>query len=96
MKIYKVHCGTWSDEVEVDTEIFDTEMSQCIEAMTISLSNFCEIMGWLQFELDNHCIVEWVEDKGNVNHGRRYIAKLDDILENAGKIKHLEKINGNL
>ena len=91
MKIYKVHCGTWSDEIEIDTE-----MSQCIEAMTLSLNNFCEIKGWLEFELDDYCIVEWVEKKNSPNHGKRYVAKLESILENAGKIKHLEKINGNL
>jgi len=96
MKIYKVYCGTWSDQIDIDEDVFDSEISQSIEAMTVSLSNFCEIKGWLEFELDDYCIVEWLEKKGHPNHGKRYVAKLDFILENAGKLKDLEKINAYL
>lgn len=96
MKSYKIYCGDWVDQIEVDSEIFDTEMSQCVEAMTISLSNFCEINGWLEFNLDDYCIAEWIEDESSFKLGKRYVVDVEHILKNAGKIKHLKKINDNL
>ena len=92
MKTYKIFCGDWTDRIDVDEEIFNTEISQCVEAMTLSLENFCEIKGWLDFKLDDYCIVEWVEDKNSLNFGKRYVVSVEYLLENAGRSKDFENI----
>ena len=90
MKKIKISCGNWTDEVEIDENIFDSSESQCIEAMTVSLEKFCEIKGWLEFKLDDFCVAE--SKSGKAKRGQQFISDIETVLTNAGKLDLLKRI----